>query len=89
MEIGLIILQVNRFLISFKSQDDIANPPQLFGSGEVNVITDERQPADRIDLANDVHARVLWIDAHQHAPASNFKFARQASAFLVSAILSW
>src|SRR6185436_14418107 len=45
---------------------DVLNPAQRFRAGKIQIASDESRPADGIDLADDVHGRVLWVNAHQH-----------------------
>ena len=49
-------------------RDNVPDPPQLLGSRQVEITTDERRVAHGLDLAHDVHIRVLGIDAHEDIP---------------------
>jgi len=53
---------------ALESGGDTADAPELLRAGEIKVLAHKTGRTHRIDLADDMNARVVWINADQHVP---------------------
>jgi hypothetical protein len=64
---GVCVIDLSHSVVPLLSNwDDVADSPQLFRAGEVDIVADEYRHPERFYLAHDVDAGVFGINAHKH-----------------------